>query len=198
MTSVVNTYASWEGRIHRRGLSNFSKLADNQTAVCVRHLVQLRSPCWWVVLTREMPSLHPINLGRSRSVSTAFRHHPKTACALMTRPHDALRSRQAMEWLSSLDHIFGRHIRRPQAGKLPFPASVVAATRAIPCMLGSSAAQSASAARDATQASPVIPPKVVNPRPSLQSIARQGVPHDWPGPQSQFPGNLHPRRLWML
>jgi hypothetical protein len=29
-------------------LSNFSKLADNQTAVGLRHLVQLRSPCQWV------------------------------------------------------------------------------------------------------------------------------------------------------
>jgi hypothetical protein len=38
----------------------------------VRHLVQLRSPCWWVVLTRKMPSWQPINLGWSHSVSTAL------------------------------------------------------------------------------------------------------------------------------
>ena len=60
----------------------------------VRHLVQLRSPCWWVVLMRGMPSMPSTNLGRSRSVSTAFHHHPKTACVLMSRPHGASRRRR--------------------------------------------------------------------------------------------------------
>ena len=49
----------------------------------VRHPVHCALPAGGG-LTRRMPSLQPINLGPSRSVSTAFREHPKPACALMT------------------------------------------------------------------------------------------------------------------
>ena len=39
------------------GLSNRCKLADCQTAVGVRHMMQLRSPCQWVDSTQRAPGL---------------------------------------------------------------------------------------------------------------------------------------------
>jgi hypothetical protein len=47
---------------------------------------------WGGGLTRKMPSLQPINLSQSRSVSTAFRDDPKTGCARMTGPNECLKS----------------------------------------------------------------------------------------------------------
>ena len=46
--------------------------------------VLLRFPYWWVAPTKK--SRCGLSIGRSRSVSAAFRHHPKSVCALMTRP----------------------------------------------------------------------------------------------------------------
>ena len=50
------------------------------------HLVRLRDHLWWVGLERKTPTLEPTNLGRSRTVSPTFRHHPKEN---RLRAHDA-------------------------------------------------------------------------------------------------------------